>query len=101
MLAIEKDDPLLIELNQDFQMISQYPVAGIADISSICYFNGMLYVLGDEDHDLFVLDPISYEIKRKFSFKILNPEGVSFNAEGNLFVVSDDMQRVFKFNQLP
>jgi uncharacterized protein YjiK len=40
MLAVEKSDPTLIELDDDFHIKAQYAVKGIADISSITWYNG-------------------------------------------------------------
>lgn len=97
VLAIEKSPNWLFELNSDLVKINEVKLKLSADVSSISYYNNFIYILSDEDQMVFRLDPVTYRILNKWKIPVTNPEGMTFDRQGNLVVVSDFEQMIFKF----
>lgn len=101
LLITERDPVVLFELDEQFHIINQINLSRLArDISSAQYQNGFLWLLSDEDRTLFKLDPKDYRILQSWILPIVNPEGFCFDENQELRVISDDMQRMYYFNQL-
>lgn len=99
IVLTEKDPIILFELDADFKITKQTNLNGIAkDISSAKYYHDFLWLLSDEDMMLMKLNPNTYEVIQKWSLPVINPEGFTFDATGNLMVTCDDMQRIYYFN---
>jgi uncharacterized protein YjiK len=97
-LITESNPILLFELDKDFKVTNQTDLSKIAsDISSARYYNGSLWLLSDEDMMLLKLNPTNYEVISKWSLPVINPEGLTFDNEGNILISCDDMQRVYYF----
>ena len=75
----------------------QFQIEKINDMSSACYYNHKLWLLSDEDHTVFKMNPDDYTIEKKFSVPVYNPEGICFDEDGTMRIVSDDMHRLFVF----
>lgn len=95
-LFTEKNETLLRVYDTQFSSFTEVPIKGISDISSCQLINGEFWLLSDEDHTVFVLND-KYEITEKIELPVINPEGFSLDSAGNLLVVSDDMQMLYKF----
>jgi uncharacterized protein YjiK len=100
VMVTEKDPVVIYEYDKDFRYAAEYDFKSASDISSATYYNGKIYILSDEERTIFELDATTYKILRSWKLKILNPEGMVFSKEGNLFVISDDLERVYAFGQL-
>lgn len=99
VIFTEKDPAWLFELDQDFHIANRIDVSKIArDISAATYYNNFLWLLSDEDMSILKLNPDTYEVVAKWSLPVINPEGFAFDAEGNLLVTCDDMQRLYYFD---
>ena len=99
LLITERDPITLFELDSDFKVTNQIDLSAISrDISSACYHNDKLWLLGDEDRTLYQLNPQTYEVIQKWVLPVINPEGLAFDAEGNLLISCDDIQRLYYFN---
>lgn len=97
VLAIEKSPNWLFEVNNDLVKINEIKLNLSADVSSIYYYNDFIYILSDEDQMVFRLDPNTYKILNKWRIPVTNPEGMAFDKQGNLVVLSDFEQMIFKF----
>lgn len=99
LIFTEKDPAWLFELDQDFRIVNQIDLSGIAsDIASATYYDKFLWLLSDEDMTVLKLDPVSYEVVGKWKLPLINPEGFAFDNDGKLLVVCDDMQRLYYFD---
>ncbi|MCX6172076.1 MAG: SdiA-regulated domain-containing protein [Flavobacterium sp.] len=98
-LLTESNPVLLFELDTDFKITNQTDLSSIAsDISSARFYDGFLWLLSDEDMMLLKLNPLTYEVIKKWYLPVINPEGLAFDKEGNIVISCDDMQRVYYFN---
>ena len=99
VVITERDPITLFELDSNFKIINQTDLSNIArDISSAYYYQNALWLLSDEDMMLIKLNPQTYEVIQKWSLPVINPEGFTFDKDGNLIITCDDMQRIYYFN---
>ena len=70
-------------------------------MSGARWYKGDMYLLGNLDETIFKCDPNTYEVKEWYKINVLNPEGLSFDANGNVSITSDDLQRLYFFKNLP
>ena len=98
IVLTEKDPVYLFEVDLEFKVINKIKLEKIArDISAATYHNNFLWLLSDEDNTVFKLNPNNYEVLKKWKIKVLNPEGISFDENGNMLILSDDLKRLYFF----
>jgi len=98
----EKDPTTLFEFDESFRQIAQYDFNIASDISAAQFHEGKMYLLSDEDRSIFRLNAETYELEKTWKLNILNPEGLVFGPDGTLYVISDDLEKVYQFeNTLP
>ena len=98
VMFTEKDPIYLFELNKDFQVVNEIRMDKLArDISGATYYNDHLWVLSDEDRTIFKMNPKTYAVLDSWKLNVVNPEGIAFDKEGNLYIISDDMERLYKY----
>jgi uncharacterized protein YjiK len=97
IVITEKNPILLMETDENFNVINEVQIDHINDMSSATYYNHKLWLLSDEDHTVFKVNPDDFTIENKFNVPIFNPEGICFNDDGTMRVVSDNMQRLYIF----
>lgn len=98
VLFTEKNPIYLFELNQDLQIINEYDLSKISrDISAATYYQDHLWLLGDEEMTVYKLNPKTYQVLDSWKLPVVNPEGLTFDANGNLLILSDDMQMLYYF----
>lgn len=97
IVITEKDPTWVFELNADLVKINEVKLKIASDISGITYHNDYLYALSDEEQSVLKLDPLTYKVIKKWRVPITNPEGICFDNAGNLIVVSDLEQKIYKF----
>ena len=98
IVLTEKDPVFLFELDLEFKVFNKIKLEKIArDISAATYHNNFLWLLSDEDNTVFKLNPNNYEVLKKWKIKVLNPEGISFDENGNMLILSDDLKRLYFF----
>ncbi len=98
LMATEKAPCVFYQYTNDFQLVNQFPIKGIHEVSAMTYYDNYLYVLSDEDATVFKINPADYSILKSWKVPINNPEGITFNARGQMLIVSDDMGILFTFN---
>lgn len=98
LLAITEKDPVWIfELDQQLHVVNRIQFYGLSDVSSATLWNGNLYFLSDEDHCITRINPENYQIEKKVKIPVINPEGISPACGKGLVVCSDDLAKLFYF----
>lgn len=98
LLFVEKNPIYMFELNQDLQIINEYDLSKVSrDISAATFYKDHLWLLGDEDMTVYKLNPKTYQVLNSWKIPVVNPEGITFDANGNLLIISDDMQMLYYF----
>ncbi|TVR42419.1 MAG: hypothetical protein EA392_00340 [Cryomorphaceae bacterium] len=98
IMLTEKDPIFLFELDKNLNLINEIDMENVAsDISAATWHNGFLWLLSDEDMHVIKLDPTSYKVLNKWYVPIINPEGIAFDRNGRMVIVSDDMERLYFF----
>ncbi len=100
-LLVSQQPVAVVEYDKDFKEIKKYPFRLARDISSARWHNGFVYLLSGKDECIFKCDPNTYEALEKYNINVLNPEGLAFDAHENILITSDDLQRLYFFNNLP
>ena len=88
---------MIFELNDQLQQQAEVKAKQFSELSSVTYHEGFYYFLTDEGHAVMKCDPNDYSILETWHIPVNNPEGITFDKEGNLIIVSDDMAELFKF----
>ena len=96
-IAVIEKPAMIIEMNEQLQVTSQMLMKQFFELSSITYHDHFLWLLGDENHEVMKVNPDDYSIVQRWNLPIVNPEGICFDTNGNLLIVSDDMATLFKF----
>jgi uncharacterized protein YjiK len=98
LLITERNPVYIIELDREFRTVNEIDFdRSIRDISSATWHDEHLWLLSDMDMLLLKCDPQTYRILGRWHVPVLNPEGFAFDGSGNLFVISDDRQRMYAF----
>ena len=86
-------------MDSNFSITKQTDISDVAsDISSARFYKNELFLLSDEDMTLIKVNPETFEVIQKWRIPVINPEGLAFDKNGNILITSDDMQRLFYFN---
>lgn len=96
-IAVVEKPGIIYEFNEQFQEISHLQSKLFTELSAITYYNNFLWLLSDENHLVIQVNPADYSIINKWNIPVINPEGISFDKDGNLLIVSDDMSELFKY----
>lgn len=97
LIGVTESPPVIFEIENGVQRAFQHRLAVRGDISAATVHAGALWLLGDESRKLYRLSLPSYAIERVYSLPVVNPEGVVFDSQGRLLVLSDDRQTVYYF----
>lgn len=97
ILATEKDPNLFFRVDENFEIKEQFTIAGISEVSGMAVYQSIWYVLSDEASTIYQVDLASKRIMREWLIAVINAEGITFDQQGNAWVCSDDMQKVFQF----
>ena len=92
---------VIIEYDDHFKELDRYPIHVTRDVSSARWYKGAMYLVGDKDRVIIKCDPVTYKVQAYYKINVLNPEGLAFDAAGNVTMTSDDLQRIYFFKNLP
>ncbi|MDB5284673.1 MAG: hypothetical protein JWO06_3748 [Bacteroidota bacterium] len=96
-VAVIEKPATIVEMNDQMQVTNQLQLKQFHELSSVTYYNNFLWLLSDEDHEVLKVNPDDYSILGRWKLPVINPEGICFDNDGNLLIVSDDMSELFKF----
>ncbi|HWB63705.1 MAG TPA: SdiA-regulated domain-containing protein [Chitinophagales bacterium] len=96
-IAVIEKPAMIYEYSEDFTPLNQLRPKQFSELSSVTYHNNYLWLLSDEDHRVMKVNPDDYSILQSWNVPVINPEGICFDTNGNLLIVSDDMSQLFKF----
>jgi len=98
ILITEKEPVYIFELDSLFRKENEIEWKWkVGDISSATFHDGHLWLLSDEDRLVMRCDPKTYEVKATYLLPVINPEGFAFISADTFVVVSDDMERMYRF----
>lgn len=100
LMATEKAPCIFYLYNEQFQLQNQFPIEEISEVSAITYYKDYIYVLSDEQETVFKINPGDFSVLNRWKIPVINPEGICFDAEGKMLIVSDDMGKMFVFNKV-
>jgi uncharacterized protein YjiK len=100
-VLVSRDPVTIVEYDDKFHQIEKYPFHGVQDMSGARWYKDNLYLLSNKDDCIIKCDPATYEAKEYYNISVLNPEGLAFDAEDNLRITSDGLQRLYFFKNLP
>jgi uncharacterized protein YjiK len=96
-IAVTEKSPIkCFEFSTAWTMTNVTEITGISDISAATYHEGVLYLLSDEEHCILRMGA-NYSIEQRYELPILNLEGMCFQPDGSILVVSDDLQTLYHF----
>lgn len=99
LILITEDNPIWIfELDNDFKVKNEVKWKGARDISAATWYNDHLWFLSDEDRTVFKINPDTYAVEGAWQLPVLNPEGITFDQNGQLIIASDDLGKLYYFN---
>lgn len=100
VLAFTEKSPIWVfHLDEQFQLIDDFEfLIDLRDVSAINWHDGDLWVLSDEDRALLRCSWPKLEVKASYRLPIINPEGMAFDGSGNLYVCSDDREKLYFFS---
>lgn len=102
ILFTEKNPITLYEVIQldgvDVQVTNRKEINLNGDISGVTFYKGKLYAISDENHCIYRMNPNTYQVEVIWEFSLLNAEGICFAPNGDLIIVSDDLQLIHVFD---
>jgi uncharacterized protein YjiK len=96
-IAVIEKPAMICELNEQLQVTNMLRLKQFKEFSSVTYHDNYLWLLSDEEHEVMKVSPDDYSIIKRWSLPVINPEGICFDTDGNLLIVSDDMSELYKF----
>ena len=100
-VLVAQQPATIVEYTDDFMEISRTPFPGARDISGARWHDGKIYLLADLDASIIMCNASTYKQEAYYKINVLNPEGIAFDANGNVSITSDDLQRLYFFKSLP
>ena len=99
LLFTEKEPVWMIELDAQFHEIGRAILQLPGDVSSAAFYNGHLFLLSDEAACVWKMDLATNKILKTYTFNILNAEGLCFEADGGMWILSDAEQKIYQFEK--
>jgi uncharacterized protein YjiK len=91
----------IIEYDTNFKETERHKFHATRDVSGARWHNGFMYLVGNKDRTIFKCDPTTYQVLGYYNIDVLDPEGLTFDEHENVTIPSDDLQRLYFFNNLP
>jgi len=99
LLFTEKEPVWMIELDAHFREIGRTILKLPGDVSSAAFYKGQLFLLSDEAACVWKMDVATNKILKTYTFNILNAEGLCFDADGGMWIMSDAEQKMYQFEK--
>ncbi len=100
-VMISQQPAIIVEYDEQFNEISRKKFNIGRDISAARWYNGKFYIISSKDACLYVCEATKYDVQQYYKINVINAEGLAFDANGKMLITSDDLQRLYFFNQLP
>lgn len=97
-MVSEKNPIVIRQYAADFRLLDEKVFVGASDVSAASWHDHALWLMSDEDRTLLKLDSSMEHIASSWRLPVLNPEGFFFDTSNVLRVASDDMERIYLFN---
>jgi len=100
VLAFTEKSPIWVyHFDTEFRVIDEFEFSlKLRDVSAITWHEGDLWILSDEDRTVLRCTWPRLELKASYRLPIINPEGMAFDGSGNLYVCSDDREKLYFFS---
>ena len=99
VLFTEKKPVKFFELNNVYKITREEETDQFKEVSSCTWYKNKLWVLSDEEEELYRVNPDTYELERGWSIPVVNPEGICFTKDGQLYIISDRRSMLYVFKQ--
>jgi len=100
-VLVSQEPVSIVEYDENFREKERYPFHGVRDISGARWYKDELYLLSNKDDCIIKCNPLTYEPIEFYRINVLNPEGLAFDSAGQVYITSDDLQRLYFFKILP
>ena len=100
LLFTEKDPVWMFTLDEKMHEINRMKWELPGDVSAAVWFKNSLWLLSDERAEVWQTDWKTGTILKRFKIPVLNPEGLAFSKDGKMYILSDDGQKLYVFNEL-
>lgn len=97
VLITESDPAIIFETDSNFVQLNEKEWNNSRDVSAATYYQDHIWILSDEDMTVFKCNPLTYEIIGKWKINVLNPEGIVFDKNNRMIILSDDLERMYFF----
>ena len=93
IIVTETNPCMLVELNEFFE-IQKKKQLDINELSDITYYQNKYWLLSEQDHCIYVVNPINYETEKIFNINLLGAEGICF-FDQKLLITSDKLSKLY------
>lgn len=98
VLITETDPSIIFETDSNFIQLNEKEWKASRDVSAATYHEDHIWLLSDEDMTVFKCNPLTYEVVGKWKINVLNPEGIAFDKNNRMIILSDDLERMYFFS---
>lgn len=96
----EKHPTSIYVYDGDFKLIIKKKIKGLADISGCTWYKDYLWIVSSESRKVLKIDPDKFEVIRSWEIDIPNAEGIAFDTDGNMLIVSDSKKKLYFFHHM-
>ncbi|MEX1189838.1 MAG: SdiA-regulated domain-containing protein [Bacteroidia bacterium] len=100
VIVTEKKPVDMFIYSYDFDLLEKKKPLVPKDISAACYYNNRLWLLSDEDASLYLMKDDFVTIAKSWKLPFSSLEGLAFDTDGNLYVVSDHSSILYVFDPI-
>lgn len=97
VIITETEPSMIFEVDSNFVQLNEVEWHHSRDVSAATYYQNHIWILSDEDMTVFKCNPTTYEVVGKWKINVLNPEGIAFDNNNRMIILSDDLERMYFF----
>lgn len=98
MLFTEKSPLRVFQFHSNWEINLVKKLKYPKEISGACVWRGAYWVVSDEDRTIYKLNAEDFSVMGEWRIPVLNPEGIFISQKENIWILSDDMHRLYKFD---